>query len=83
MGAKREAANDVPTGKVVGDVDAKDIFTVSAGLVGADGKLNEKGQVVKTTIKRGTMFPYLVGGLAILGAIVVIGTVVTLFRKRK
>lgn len=83
MGA-RKPSDEVPTGKIIGNVDASQIFTTSSGLVTAAGKLSSPdGKDVATLVKRGKSQPIYMIATAVLGAVIIIGTIVMIIRRPK
>lgn len=81
MGYSKKST-EVPKGEIFPGVQADKIFTVDTGLVDAKGALTDGGQAVLTGSKRARAEPFLVGAVAILGVIIVVGIVMSLLRKK-
>lgn len=82
MSSASAADAKVPTGNVLGEVDAAEIFTKTGGLVATNGELTDHGKIVKRAIGRAKAQPYLVASTAILGAMVVVMLLVMIFKKK-
>ena len=84
MGMSKAAdATTVPTGKVAGEVDAAEVFTMTGGLVTAKGQLSDHGLVIKKSLTRAKAVPWLIGAVAILGGVVVVGSIIMISRRNR